>query len=236
MEHPCLRRATAGPGCNCPADAVIAFIMTGIVLLGGCSHLPFGDGSEARPGTVVRAGEEATVDEEGAALHLPAGSLDRDATVRVTRAKDSPSGLPGVDGFDFDIGEAQLLKPAVITLPVTGTPATRPGNRMLVPYQSAGRWGTEIGVFDPARKVVSVEVRHLSWYTGAVDWLYGLLRKNLGDRDIRLPLGRRRAQAVVRARRGRHRLGLGAGGSPASTRTATAFSRPSTVFVAWTVR
>jgi len=143
----------------------VCIALVGVLLVSGCSPFSSRAGFKASASRIVRAGEEATVSQEGASLHLPAGSLDRDTTVRISRATDSPGGVSGVEGFDFDIGDARILMPVVITLPVTGTPVVGPKNLMLVPFHSSGGWGAEVGSFDPGQRVVRVTVQHLSWYT-----------------------------------------------------------------------
>jgi hypothetical protein len=52
---------------------------------------------------------------------------------------------------------------------------------MLVSFLSSGRWGTQRGIYDPARRTVTVNTPHLSWYSDLGSVIYQLARKVFGE-------------------------------------------------------
>jgi hypothetical protein len=148
-----------------------------VIPLGGCGHAK----DQRNTAVPVYADRDNTVRQNGATLFLPAGSIDKNTTAKITEVTQEPPGGAPVSGFDFDIGGAQVVAPVRLTMPVTDDSAVGPDGSMLVPYLSHGQWGTELGHFDAASRTVSLTVSHLSWYGDILNVVYQGIRKVLGD-------------------------------------------------------
>lgn len=114
--------------------------------------------SAAQGGTLVLSG--------GAALTFGAGALDRDTTVEVT-AGESHDDVPPTLGrrvslvYAISAGEARLLKPATLTIPV---PPSVPPERAIVAWYdpAAGTWMPVATRLNESRSSVSHDTEHFS--------------------------------------------------------------------------
>jgi hypothetical protein len=163
------------PRVRLPLAGATAVVL--IVALAACST----HGDQRVHRTPVRAAADSTISQDGATLFLPAGSIDRNTTARITKTSQTPPNGAPVPGYEFDIADAKIIKPIRITLPVTDEPHAAPDGTMLVPYLSDGRWGTEVGHYDPVSHTVTVNASHLSWYGDFATVAYQFLRKTLGE-------------------------------------------------------
>ena len=172
---PRMVRRSKSPGGRASGLLLVVIVLAA---LSGCSkHIA----APAPVGVHVSAAHDNHITQNGASLHLPPGSIDRDTTVRISRsAKRSPSGSQ-VNGFDFDIGSARVIKPIQVILPVANAPVTAHRVPMLVSFLSAGRWGTQVGIYGPTHRTITVDTTHLSWYSDLGNVIYQLARKVLGE-------------------------------------------------------
>lgn len=170
-----IMRPSKSPGRRTPALLLAVIVLAA---LGGCSkHIA----PTAPAGVHVSASHDNRVTQNGASLHLPPGSIDRDTTVRISRSVKQPPSGGQVNGFDFDIGSAHVIKTVQVRLPVANAPATAHRVPMLVSFLSSGRWGTQAGTYDPTHRTITVNTTHLSWYSDLGNAIYQLARKAFGE-------------------------------------------------------
>ena len=171
--------SVTGAGHGWRPGMAVALLSVLLVATTGCTKTPAPKSAETR--VSVQASKDSTVTFAGATLFLPANSIDRDTTVRIAKATQTPPDGAPVEGFDFDIGDAKITAPLRLTLPIIEEPAVGPDGKTLVPYLSAGQWGTEVAQYDHDTKTVTLTVTHLSWYGDLANLMYQGLRKLLAE-------------------------------------------------------
>ena len=104
--------------------------------------------------------------ESGARIYVPAGATSQPTTVSVTEVEAPDSELEVRRVFDFSVGDAELVAPVTILIPLEPGDSNNPSQvRALHWNEGQGEWEPVDGSVNTATNTIAVSTRDLSLFT-----------------------------------------------------------------------